>query len=167
MAKPGAELWGRPRQILRSDRIWQLRGLRAAPRTDGGPLEATRADLPLLLDWFGWFDEDERLVRQQAEQRPDDPDGGAELWEVDGRPVSMCGYSSPTSRRDPHRPRVHAGAAPRPRRRRRRHRARLGTAARTPPLLLPLHERVERDGRADYARLGYVPIAESRQYALA
>jgi GNAT superfamily N-acetyltransferase len=70
----------------------------------GRPRPATGSDLPLLVRWWGEFGEealgalghDEEQARRSVEHRLATPGNGIELWEVDGEPVSLAGYGSPT-----------------------------------------------------------------------
>jgi GNAT superfamily N-acetyltransferase len=166
-AEEFAELWGRPATPTRKDNIWELRVLRPAPPTNGRPREATRDDVELILDWFGWFQVEEELVRRQVEQRLGSDAGGVTLWEVGGEPVSMCGYGSPTPngmRIGPvytppeHRGQGYAGAVTADVSRRQLQRGRF---------CFLYTDASNATAEGVYERLGYQCIAASRQLAFA
>jgi len=82
--------------------IYALRTVRPPRPASGRPRAATRADRPLLLDWWRAF-----AIEALGETEPDEAGiarnvdhklstGGIELWEDEGRPVSAVGYGSPT-----------------------------------------------------------------------
>ena len=70
----------------------------------GGPRAASARDRPLLLEWWRAFavealDEDEpseEAIARSVEHRLTARDGGIELWEDEGRPVSLVAFGSPT-----------------------------------------------------------------------
>ena len=70
----------------------------------GGPRTATAADRGLLVRWWGEFgvealgalEQDEEQNGRNVDHRLGTPGNGIALWEVDGEPVSVAGYGSPT-----------------------------------------------------------------------
>ena len=84
--------------------IYALRELvQPLRRAAGTPRPATRDDRPLLLEWWGAFAAEAlgenasaegiaRTVDHRLTARP----GGIDLWEDDGRPVSLVAFGSPT-----------------------------------------------------------------------
>lgn len=95
-AAAGAALRTRPHNLVLA------RGVIPPRPTSGRPRPATRADRPLLLDWWRAF-----AIEALGETEPDEAGiarnvdhklstGGIELWEDEGRPVSAVGYGSPT-----------------------------------------------------------------------
>jgi predicted GNAT family acetyltransferase len=158
------ELWPRPAELQRSDNIWELRELVEPPPAAGAARDATAGDFELVLDWWRWVGAPEELVRQQVAQRLNDPLGGVALWEVDGEPVSMCGYGSPTPNgiriglvytRPHHRGNGYAAAVTADVSRRQLARRRFC-------FLYTNASNATAEGI--YARLGYTRVAESRQY---
>lgn len=90
--------------LAANQRLYRLDSVNLPTGIAGQMRFATDSDHDLLLQWIGAFyadieDDDERTPEQN--QRVLDrftPDNGAGivLWEVDGQPVSMAGYNSPT-----------------------------------------------------------------------
>jgi RimJ/RimL family protein N-acetyltransferase len=162
-----AALWGRHTELTRDDNIWELRELRPPPPVEGSPRAATHDDLPLLLEWFAWFNLDERLVRRQVEQRLGSADGGVTLWDVDGETVSMCGYGSPTPNG------IRIGAVYTPQEQRGRGYATAVTAEVSRRQLergrccFLYTDAANATAEGVYRRLGYQCIAASRQLAFA
>ena len=84
--------------------IYALRAVIPPRPTSGRPRPATRADRPLLLDWWRAFaiealgetEPDETRVARSVDHKLRGPAGGISLWEAEGRPVSAVGYGSPT-----------------------------------------------------------------------
>jgi GNAT superfamily N-acetyltransferase len=98
----------------------RVRGVRSEPKVEqgiyaldtvlppatplGGPRMATAADRGLLVRWWGEFgvealgalEQDEEQNRRTVDHRLGTPGNGIALWEVDGEPVSVAGYGSPT-----------------------------------------------------------------------
>jgi predicted GNAT family acetyltransferase len=161
-------LWRRPATLERSDHIWQLHELREPPAVPGGAREAGHDDLEQVLAWWSFVGAPDELIRQQVEQRlSPGVEGGVTLWEVDGAPVSMCGYGSPT----PNGIRIGLVYTPP------EHRGRGFAAAVT----ADVSRRMLAAGRfcflytdasnttaeSIYARLGYTRVCESRQFAFA
>ena len=74
----------------------------AAP--PGSPRAATAADRPLLVRWWcdfgvealGALEQDEEQNGRNVDHRLTTRGNGIALWEVDGEPVSVVGYGSPT-----------------------------------------------------------------------
>lgn len=70
----------------------------------GRPRAATRADQPVLLEWWRAFgiealgegEPDEGRVARNVEHKLSEAAGGITLWEHEGRPVSAVGFGSPT-----------------------------------------------------------------------
>jgi GNAT superfamily N-acetyltransferase len=161
------ELWARQAQLQRSDNIWELRELQPPPPVEGAPRDATEDDHPLIFEWWSRFGIDEERVRQQVEERLGAADGGVGLWEVNGEPVSMCGYGSPTPSGiriglvytpPEHRGRGYAAAITADVSRRQLERGRFC-------FLYTDATNVTAEGV--YARLGYTRVCESRQFAFA
>jgi GNAT superfamily N-acetyltransferase len=162
------ELWGRPAELARSDNIWALHELQPPPASEGEPREATREDLPLVVDWWSVLGAPDELVRQQVEQRLGaGADGGVTLWEVDGKPVSMCGYGSPT----PHGIRIGLVYTP-PEQRGRGYAAAVTADVSRRQLecgrfCFLYTDASNATAEGIYARLGYARVCESRQFAFA
>ena len=84
--------------------IYALRTVRPPRPVAGRPRPATRADRPILLDWWRAFgiealgesEPDENPIARNIDHKLSEPAGGIALWEVDGRPVSAVGFGSPT-----------------------------------------------------------------------
>ena len=98
----------------------RIHGVRAEPRVEqgvfaldtvvpppappGAPRAATTADRPLLVRWWGAFgvealsapEQDEEQNGRNVDHRLTTPGNGIVLWEVEGEPVSVVGYGSPT-----------------------------------------------------------------------
>jgi uncharacterized protein len=74
------------------------------PRPAGAPRPATADDRALLVRWWGEFGQEALgAIETSPEQdgrnvdhRLSSPTAGIELWELDGEPVSVVGYGSPT-----------------------------------------------------------------------
>lgn len=74
----------------------------ALPR--GAARGATRADLPLLVDWWrafsvealGEHESDDEGARRSIEHKLTTPGNGIALWEAAGRPVSLVAFGNPT-----------------------------------------------------------------------
>ncbi|WP_404955286.1 GNAT family N-acetyltransferase [Streptomyces sp. 147326] len=93
-----AEAWGRPTRIAEELRLYRLAGLVAPdPAPAGRPRTATAADLPLLLEWITAFNKEAgvRGAASEAALRDRISYGGALLWEHEGEPVSLAGFSRP------------------------------------------------------------------------
>jgi GNAT superfamily N-acetyltransferase len=97
-----------------------VRGVRSEPKVEqgvyaldtvvppatppGGPRAATASDRPLLVRWWGEFgvealgalEQDEEQNGRNVDHRLGTPGNGIALWDVDGEPVSVVGYGSPT-----------------------------------------------------------------------
>ncbi|MER6196532.1 GNAT family N-acetyltransferase [Streptomyces sp. NPDC001586] len=93
-----ASAWGRPTRITEELRLYRLADLVAPdPAPAGRSRPATVADLPLLLEWAEAFREEtgghgnvsEAALRDRVSY------GGAVLWEHEGAPVSLAGFSRP------------------------------------------------------------------------
>jgi len=107
---------GGPRfELARSERIYRLDTVRAPAHLSGSMRTATEDDFDLALEWLQAFATD------TGEPTNSDPAGSARrfiparpgtralmLWEVDGQPVSMAGYTGPT----PHGMRISAVYTP-------------------------------------------------------
>lgn len=84
--------------------IYALRTVRPPRPVAGRPRPATRADRPILLDWWRAFgiealgesEPDENRIARNIDHKLSEPAGEIALWEVDGRPVSAVGFGSPT-----------------------------------------------------------------------
>jgi len=162
------ELWGRPAEPTRRDTIWALRELVPPPTVAGRPREASDRDLELVVEWWRAVGAPDELVRQQVEQRlSPDVEGGVTLWEVDGEPVSLCGYGSPTPNGirlgfvytpPEHRGRGYAAAVTADVSRRQLARGKL---------CFLYTDATNATAERIYARLGYARVCESRQFAFA
>lgn len=70
----------------------------------GGSRAAAIDDRDLLVRWWGEFsaealgalDQDEEADRRSVDHKLADADSGIALWEVDGEPVSLVAFGSPT-----------------------------------------------------------------------
>lgn len=87
-------------------RIYKLERVSPVSSVTGGMRPADEKDASLLLDWYGCFhrdalreEPDQDQVRKQAERylEADPLQRGLMLWEDAGRPVSIAGYSGPTT----------------------------------------------------------------------
>lgn len=85
--------------------IYALHTVVPPPRpAPGSPRTATRADRPLLLEWWRTFavealDDsapDEERIARSVDHKLAEPAGGIALWEDGGRAVSAVGFGSPT-----------------------------------------------------------------------
>ncbi|MFJ3725441.1 GNAT family N-acetyltransferase [Streptomyces sp. NPDC090045] len=93
-----AAAWGRPTRITEELRLYRLAGLVAPdPVPAGRPRTATEADLPLLLEWIEAFHKEAggHGAASEAALRDRISYGGALLWEHEGEPVSLAGFSRP------------------------------------------------------------------------
>ncbi len=100
-----AAAWGAQAEPRVRQGIYALHAVvppsRPAP---GSPRAATRADRPLLLEWWRAFavealDEpapDEDRIARSVDHKLTEPAGGIALWEDADRPVSAVGFGSPT-----------------------------------------------------------------------
>jgi hypothetical protein len=106
-ALPEVDRFVAAREVAAEARVWQgIYALQqvAPPRpVTGRPRPATRADRPLLIEWWRAFgiealgeaEPDEAAVARSVDHKLSDTAGGIALWE-DGRPVSAVGFGSPT-----------------------------------------------------------------------
>ncbi|MEU7602978.1 GNAT family N-acetyltransferase [Streptomyces sp. NPDC040724] len=93
-----AAAWGRPTRITEELRLYRLAGLVAPdPVPAGRPRTATEADLPLLLEWIEAFHKEAGAhgTASEAALRDRISYGGALLWEHEGEPASLAGFSRP------------------------------------------------------------------------
>jgi predicted GNAT family acetyltransferase len=99
VARAFADATGRPWRVHRNERLFRLTELtEPGPTPAGRARPATAADVPLVAAWLADFAAfiGERPVRDwtaQAERRV--ASGRLLLWETDGRPVSMVGWTPP------------------------------------------------------------------------
>ena len=101
-----AELWqrlsGQPYRQGMAQRIYRLEAVTPAPGVPGQLRRATVADRELVVEWLIAFNKeaageaDAGRVERAADARLDSPDSAIYFW-VDGRPVSLAGYSGPTA----------------------------------------------------------------------
>jgi predicted GNAT family acetyltransferase len=97
-------LAGQRFHIGRSERLYQLERVQPPPPVAGAMRPMTDADLDLVTDWWIAFAAEavEPIAREQAQQAIfnrygiDPLVGGLRLWEVEGAPVSLAGYTGPT-----------------------------------------------------------------------
>jgi GNAT superfamily N-acetyltransferase len=74
------------------------------PTPPGRPRQAVASDRPLLVRWWGEFgaealgalEQDEEQNERNVDHKLTAPGSGIALWEVDGEPVSLVAYGSPT-----------------------------------------------------------------------
>ena len=84
--------------------VYALDKLVPPPLPRGRPRPATATDRELLVRWWGEFARealgalpgDEERDARSVEHRLTTAGNGIDLWEVDGEPVSVVGYGSPT-----------------------------------------------------------------------
>ena len=92
-----AQLWGRPFHVVQEQKVFELDEVLPPRPASGGYRDAADDDIELLLDWWEAFI---REALPHEEVGPRDPQAIRRrtigLWEDEGRPVSMCGYGSPT-----------------------------------------------------------------------
>jgi uncharacterized protein len=87
-----------------SQGIYSLDTVVAPAAAAGGPRAATARDRPVLVEWWGAFgrealgtlEQDEEQNGRSIDHRLSAAGGGIALWEVDGEPVSLVGFGSPT-----------------------------------------------------------------------
>ncbi|MGZ8612163.1 MAG: GNAT family N-acetyltransferase [Actinomycetota bacterium] len=106
-----AERWtartGAAAEIEQRQGVYMLLEVEPVSRAPGAARPATREDRSILLDWlYAFADEatggppgEPGLLERMLDARLDagDPDrAGYWVWEVEGVPVSLCGYASPT-----------------------------------------------------------------------
>ncbi|AZM91746.1 GNAT family N-acetyltransferase [Streptomyces sp. W1SF4] len=97
-ARTLAAAWGPPARVVEELRLYRLGTLAAPdPAPAGRARAAAEPDLPLLLEWTEAFDRECGIPASPAEGRLRDrlSYGGLLLWELDGRPVSLAGFSRP------------------------------------------------------------------------
>lgn len=83
-------------QIVQTQRLYRLAGLvPPEPAPPGRARVATAADRALLVDWYTAFGHEAGTDLSQAASAVDDrlAYGGLMLWEADGVPVSMAGFT--------------------------------------------------------------------------
>jgi predicted GNAT family acetyltransferase len=102
-----AEAWeqatGTRRQVRMAQGVYAAREARVPHDVPGRMREAERRDLELAVEWFIAF-RDEALpddaprtdLERAVKRRLDSTNAGLTLWEVDGQPVSLCGYGGQT-----------------------------------------------------------------------
>jgi predicted GNAT family acetyltransferase len=103
-----ADIWqqlsGQSWFIGRRERLYQLARVNPLPPVAGHMRAAEDSDLDLVTDWWLAFAAEavEAVAREQAQQQIltrygiDPLVGGLRLWEFDGTPVSLAGYTGPT-----------------------------------------------------------------------
>ncbi|GLX21302.1 GNAT family N-acetyltransferase [Streptomyces lavendulae] len=93
-----AAAWGAPARVVEELRLYRLGTLAAPePAPEGRARTAAEPDLPLLLEWIEAFDRECGIPASPSEAQVRDriSYGGLLLWELDGRPVSLAGFSRP------------------------------------------------------------------------
>ena len=106
-AAKAAELWcaarGTTAEVVLSQGVYALTSVRDVPRASGAWRVGTVADRALLLRWLTDFaDEalptlrDSTFLERTLEMRLSSDDAGLWLWEEDGEPVSLAGFSGRT-----------------------------------------------------------------------
>lgn len=99
-----ARLTGRVGKIGHHERLYRLDAVVLARSVPGRLCEVTEVDLDLVTDWWQAFANEaiEPTTREQAalavhlRYGVDPLVGGLRVWEVDGVPVSLVGYTGPT-----------------------------------------------------------------------
>ncbi|MFJ3877402.1 GNAT family N-acetyltransferase [Streptomyces sp. NPDC090077] len=89
---------GTPTRVVEELRLYRLATLAPPdPTPEGRVRTAGEADLPLLREWIEAFDRECGIPAGPSEARLRDriSYGGLLLWELDGRPVSLAGFSRP------------------------------------------------------------------------
>ncbi|MFD0356270.1 GNAT family N-acetyltransferase [Streptomyces sp. NPDC127110] len=97
-ARALAAAWGTPARVVEELRLYRLGTLAAPdPAPEGRVRTAAEPDLPLLLEWIEAFDRECGIPAgpSEAQLRDRISYGGLLLWELDGRPVSLAGFSRP------------------------------------------------------------------------
>lgn len=98
------QLSGQTGQLGRSERLYRLTEVRPVPAVAGHLRPALDSDIELVADWWLAFSAEavepvtrERALQAIANRYGVDPlVGGLRLWEVEGVPVSLAGYTGPT-----------------------------------------------------------------------
>lgn len=93
-----AAAWGTPARVAEELRLYRLGTLAAPdPAPEGRGRPAAEPDLPLLLEWVEAFNRECDIPGSPSEASLRDriSYGGLLLWEHDGRPVSLAGFSRP------------------------------------------------------------------------
>ncbi|MFD3696506.1 GNAT family N-acetyltransferase [Streptomyces sp. NPDC058646] len=156
--------WDRPSRCAEENRLYRLAGLRAPdPAPAGRARAATEADLPLLLDWIGAFDQEVGRpgAGSPAALRDRISYGGMLLWEDAGVPVSLASFSRRTG------PACRVGPVYTPPGARRRgyaagvtHAASLAAQAAGASEVLLFTDLADGTSNGVYLRLGYVPVED-------
>ncbi len=84
--------------------VYELDTVVAPPSPPGRPRQATSSDRELLVRWWGAFglealgalEQDDDQNGRNIEHKLSAAGNGIELWELDGEPVSVAGFGSPT-----------------------------------------------------------------------
>ena len=101
-----SQISGKTPTLKMAMRIYKLTRVRPAARGPGTMRPVDEHDKPLVLEWYANFHreamgEEPRLeiVKKGAERyfQSDPQQRGLMLWEVEGKPVSMAGYTGPTT----------------------------------------------------------------------
>ncbi|WP_405978094.1 GNAT family N-acetyltransferase [Streptomyces sp. NBC_00158] len=90
--------WGTPARVAEELRLYRLGTLAAPdPAPEGRARTAAEPDLPLLLEWVEAFNRECDIPGSPSEASLLDriSYGGLLLWEHEGRPVSLAGFSRP------------------------------------------------------------------------
>jgi predicted GNAT family acetyltransferase len=97
---------GKKPNLKMAMRIYKLTQVQPAARVPGSMRPVDEGDKSLVLDWYARFHQDamgeepeQEMVKKGAERyfRADHQQRGLMLWEVEGKPVSMAGYTGPTT----------------------------------------------------------------------
>ena len=170
-----ANLWrekaGQDFVLNRAMRIYKLEQVKPVSGVPGMLRPATANDYELAVAWLVGFSidigdtPDEDGLRQSMSRRLTGEDSGLFIWEVDGQPVSMVGYSGPT----PHGIRINAVYTP-PEHRRHGY-ASACTAAVSQWLLdggrqfcFLFTDLANPTSNHIYQEIGYVPVVDVDQY---
>lgn len=109
VVKSYAALWGQVTQadpvVKTAMRLYKLNQVHPVSGVPGTLRLATMDDLALVMSWFGGFQRETLGVEDDAKRLRNSVchyltgnkrHRGMAVWEVEGRPVSMAGYSGPT-----------------------------------------------------------------------
>lgn len=115
--KAWSQITGREPELSTAMRIYKLEHVNPGERAPGRMRPASKEERDLLFSWFKSFHQDalgevvdmERVKKGVKHYLTGDPHHrGLMVWEVEGKPVSMAGYSGPT----PHGIRINAVYTP-------------------------------------------------------
>lgn len=104
-AKAWSAATGAVAELIRSEGVYALTEVRDVPPASGAPRRATPADRALLETWLIEFaaealpgqESDRERLQRSIETRLSSTDEGFWIWEEGDVPVSLVGYSGPTT----------------------------------------------------------------------